>query len=275
MLEDKKVDLIRAKEAVDEYLYGRGVSGELVEHPRYDSILTMLAQKLTVYGKKNYGIAVHEVLDKIIYVEADMSIMILEGEGPNGTAVTSKYYIDSQDGGKLKRLRLQAKNEKEVVCATISTYNDDGIEESLSTEQNLDNGDIYFSKATRDLKRPEVIKIERMKQVNDELTKMPDIYQFRMFMPALEDIYPDRDVVDPFDVMHFSFLGMPDIYRDLTKDEIGLINMNGGKITPLSDKYKKELLDEYKKLNAYYHRTKVYEKGLEKALEIKDRTKED
>jgi hypothetical protein len=147
-------------------------------------------------------------LDKIIYVEADMSIMILEGEGPNGTAVTSKYYMDNQDGGRLKRLRLQAKNEKEVVCATISTYNDDGIEESLSTEQNLDNGDIYFSKATRDLKRPEVIKIERMKQVKDELTKMPDIYQFRLFMPALEDIYPDRDVVDPFDIMHFSILGM-------------------------------------------------------------------
>ena len=39
---------------------------------------------------------------------------------------------------------------------------------------------------------------------------------------------------------------MPDIYRDLTKDEVGLINMNHGKITPLSDKYKKELLDEYK-----------------------------
>ena len=121
----------------------------------------------------------------------------------------------------------------------------------------------------------EVIKIERMKQVKDELTKMPDIYQFRLFMPALEDIYPDKDVVDPFDIMHFSILGMPDIYRDLTKDEVGLINMNHGKITPLSDKYKKELLDEYKKLNAYYHRTKVFENGLEKALGINDRTKDD
>ena len=88
-------------------------------------------------------------------------------------------------------------------------------------------------------------------------------------------VYPDRTVVDPFDKMHFSIFGMPEIYRDLTQDEVGLINMNHGKITPLSDKYKKELLDEYKRLNAYYHRTKVFENGLENALGINDRTKDD
>ena len=272
MQEDKKVELIRAKEAVDEYLYGRGLSGEIVENPRYDSILTMLGLRLVNEGKTTYTSFVHAILDKIVYIESDSVIMILEGSGSNGTAITSKYYIDSQDGDKLKRLRLQAKNEKEVVCATISTYNEDGLEESLSTEQNLENGDVYFSKASRDLRRPDVIKIERMKQSGEDLTKLPDVYQLRTFMPALEDIYPDRLVVDPFDTMHYSFLGMPDIYRDLTKDEIGLINMNGGIVTPLSEKYREEQFMEYKRLNSYYHRTKVFEKGFANALDLDDRT---
>ena len=275
MLEDKKVNLIRAKEAVDEYLYGRGFAGDIVEHPRYDSILTMLGLKLLESGNRNYGLVAHDILDKIVYIERDIVLLILEGNGVDGTVITSKYYIDNQENDKLKRLRLEAKSPTEVVCATISTYNEDGIEESLSTEQTLDDGTIYFSRAERDLKRPDVIKIIRMKQVKDDLTKMPEIYQLRTFMPALEDIYPDRTVVDPFDKMHFSILGMPEIYRNLTQDEVGLINMNGGKITPLSDKYREEQFGEYKRFNALYNRTKVFEKGLAKALNIDAKTIDD
>ena len=275
MLEDKKVELVRAKEAVDEYLYGRGFSGEIVENPRFDSILTMLGLKLLATGNKNYALCAHEVLDKIVYIENDTTIMILEGSGPNGTAITSKYYIDSQDSDKLKRLRLEAKSPTEVICATISTYNQDGLEETLSTEQTLENGDVYFSKAERDLRRPDVIRIERMRQSKDELTKLSEIFQLRTFMPALEDISPDRLTVDPFDKMHYSILGMPEIYRDLTKDEVAMINLNGGKVAPLSGKYREEQFKEYKKLNIFYQRTKVFEKGLAKSLAIDEKTIED
>lgn len=272
MLESKKVDLIRAKEAVDEYLYGRGFSGDIVEHPRYDSILTILALKLLNSNSKNYTLVVHEMLDKIVYIERDTTLMILEGVGENGTAITSKYYIDNQEQDKLKRLRLEAKSPTEVVCATISTYNEDGIEESLSTEQTLENGDVYYSKAIRDLKRPDVIKIERMKQSGENLTKLPEVYQLRTFIPALEDISPDRITIDPFDIMHYSFLGIPEMYRELTEEEVAFINMNDGKMAPLSDKYREEQFIEYKKANTTYGRTKVYEKGLAKVLQVDTKT---
>lgn len=271
MLEEKKVNLLRAKEAVEEYLYGRGISAEISENPRYDSIVSTLALRLVSSGVKNYLTEPYNVLDKLVYIENYMSFIIYEGVGANGTTISSKYYIDNQDGS-LKRLRLESNDKNEVLCANISTYDENGIEISLSTEQNLDGGDVYFSKATRDPKRPDVIKIERMKQVKDELTKMPEIYQLRIFMPALEDIYPDRETVDPYDVMHYSFLGMPEIYRDFTGEEMAFLNMSGMKITPLSKEFREKLLSEYKKLNVRYHRTKKFEEGLSKILEVDNRS---
>lgn len=105
------------------------------------------------------------------------------------------------------------------------------------------------------------------------MKRLEDVYQIRNFAPALEDISPDVEDVDPFDVMHLSILGMPEIYRDLSKRDQQIINDSNGKIYPLPEVEREKQLQEYKRLNELYKRTRAFEKGISKYLVVKDKEK--
>ena len=47
--EEKKLEIVRIKEFVDQYLYERGISSYISEHPRYDSILWKLSNFLSCF----------------------------------------------------------------------------------------------------------------------------------------------------------------------------------------------------------------------------------
>lgn len=273
MLEDKKVETIRNKDFIGEYLFERGLSSEIMENPRYESILWKLSNMLIKMGYTHNSEKAKLFLSSIINIEADGSLIIVEGKGPNNTIVSSKYTYD-EDDEKLKRFRVEGRTDGTADAKTISIYNDDGIEESLGVEQTTKYGK-YFSKATRVKNRIEMIKIERMEQIGENLNRLPDIYQTRLMWAALEDISPDAETIDPFDTMHFDVLGLPPIYRDLTPQELEMINITNNEILPLPQIHRQEQLDNYKKNNDLYGRTKAFEKGIAKYLIVKDRSFED
>lgn len=269
MLEKDKVETIRNKDMIGEYLFERGLSSNIMENPRYESILWKLSNILRKM-KLSYNIdSAKSYLSSIISIEEDGSIIILEGEGPNNTIVSSKYMYDIEDD-KLKRLRVESRADGVPNIQTISIYNDDGIEESVGVEQNVENGK-YFSKATRVKDRIDIIKIERLEQEGKKLQRLPDVYQKRAFWAALEDIDPDAETIDPYGIMHFDILGIPDIYVDLTPEENARVAQDGGKIFPLPEEQRAKQLSDYKQNNDNYGRTKAFEKGVAKYLVVKDR----
>lgn len=269
MLEKDKVETIRNKEMIGAYLFERGVSSNIIENPRYESILWRLSNILRKM-KLSYNIeSAKSYLSSIISIEEDGSIIILEGEGPKNTIVSSKYVYDTADD-KLKRFRVESRAGGVPNIQTVSIYNDDGIEESVGVEQNVENGK-YFSKATRVKDRIDIIKIERLEQEGESLHRLPDVYQKRAFWAALEDIDPDAETIDPYGIMHFDILGIPNIYVDLTPEENAKVAQDGGKIFPLSEAQRAKQLSDYKQNNDNYGRTKAFEKGIAKYLAVKDR----
>ena len=123
MLEKDKVETIRNKDMIGEYLFERGVSSNIIENPRYESILWKLSNILRKM-KLSYNVeSAKSYLSSIISIEEDGSIILLEGEGPNNTIVSSKYMYDIADD-KLKRLRVESKDGIPNI-QTISIYNDD------------------------------------------------------------------------------------------------------------------------------------------------------
>lgn len=283
MLEDKKILGIQNRQFIDEYLKRRGISQYILQNPRYQSILWKISNMLVKGNKKANSSETKELLDSILNFDDNGNIIFIEGVGKNSTLITCKYYIDELDG-KLKQLRVVNNySETEVdMCQseynvgeienykTVSEYNNDGLEECLSTEQATSYGK-YFSKVTRFPNRPDIIKIERIEKIGDSLKRLDDVYQIRSFQVALEDIYPTRDEIDPFDTMHFSILGLPKIYIDLTMEEQSIILKNNGRLKPLPETERMERFKEYKRLNALYARTTAFEKGMAKALFVRNR----
>lgn len=283
MLEDEKILGIQNRQFIDEYLKRRGISQAILQNPRYQSILWKISNVLIKGNKKANSVETEELLDSIINLDDDKNIIFIEGVGKNSTIITCKYYIDELDG-KLKQLRVvnnYGKTETDRWQSeynfdeienymTVSEYNNDGLEECLSTEQTTNYGK-YFSKVTRFPNRPDIIKIERIKQMDDKMERLEDVYQIRSFQVALEDIYPTIDEIDPFDIMHFSILGLPKIYIDLSMEEQSIILKNNERLKPLPETERMERLKEYKRLNALYARTTAFEKGMAKALFVRNR----
>lgn len=266
--DEKKLEIMQIKEFVDQYLYERGISSYISEHPRYDSILWKISNFLRKSNCKGYSDKAKELLSSIILIEPNGSLILFEGVGPDSTIVTSKYFIDDTDD-KVKRLRTEKDTDGNIQTVNLSFYNDDGIEEVLSTEQTTNYGK-YFSKATRLPNRLDIIKIERFRSENNDLKKLEDVYQGRTFLVGLEDIYPDLEEVDPLDTMHFSLLGMPPIYEDLPYKIQKDLKENNGRLPPLLETQRQELFEEYKRLNEMYGRTKAFEKAMAKALVVKN-----
>lgn len=268
MLEDKKIVGIQNREFIEECLYTRGISEKITDNPRYQSILWKISNLLANAKLKAYSPEAKSLLDSIININDDGSIVFIEGNGKNSTIITCRYYIDELDG-KLKRIRAENNHDKTESCITVSIYNDDGIEECLSTEQKTKYGS-FLSKATRVQNRPDMIKIERVRQEKNKLKRLPDVYQIRQFQVGLEDIYPSLEEVDPYDVMNFSILGIPEIYRDLTKEEQLVISKMNGRIYPLDETEREECFQKYKELNKIYHRTRAFEKGMAKSFMVRN-----
>lgn len=280
MFESEKIITVQNIEFIGEYLYQRGISEEILENPRYQAILWKLSNILRKSDIKSFSPESKKILDSMVRVDEDGSIYFIEGVLQNRSIVTCKYYFDETDN-KLKRIRVQKCPDENYIMGnvfnsdkyddytSVSTYNEDGIEESLAIEQNTLDGK-YFSKSIRVPNRIDMIKIERLRQQKDDLKRLEDIYQIRSMQAALEDISPDAEDIDPFNIMHFDILGLPDTYRDLNFEEQVLIANTNGKILPLPETERKKKLQRYKELNVKYGRIKAFEKGIAKAFLVKN-----
>ncbi len=179
MFESEKIITVQNIEFIGEYLYQRGISEEILENPRYQAILWKLSNILRKSDIKSFSPESKKILDSMVRVDEDGSIYFIEGVLQNRSIVTCKYYFDETDN-KLKRIRVQKCPDENYIMGnvfnsdkyddytSVSTYNEDGIEESLAIEQNTLDGK-YFSKSIRVPNRIDMIKIERLRQQKDDL----------------------------------------------------------------------------------------------------------
>lgn len=271
MIEDRKVEIIRNKELLKEYFYERGLSSEIMDNPRYETILWSLGNTISKVGLSSKVPEAISYVSKIIDIDADGNLVMTETGDLGKTIVTSKYEYDTKTE-KLKRFRVEMGPNNKMLRKTISIYNADGIEECLATEQPLEDGRVYFSKAVRLKNRIDVIQIQRMMKDGENEERLSDVYQQRIFWAALEDIEPDIATVDPLEKEILMKLGMPQIYQDLPIQVMQNLNDNGGNAYPLPESEREEQLKFYKETNEHYGRTKAFEKGIAKALIVKDKT---
>lgn len=271
MVEDRKIEIIRNKELLKEYFYERGLSFEIMDNPRYETILWKLGNMISKMGLSSDISKAISYVTNIIDIDADGNLIMTETGDLDKTIVTSKYEYDAQTE-ELKMFRVEMGPDSKILRKTISVYNEDGIEECLGTEQPLEDGGVYFSKATRLKNRIDVIQIQRMMKTEDNEERLTDVYQQRVFWAALEDIEPDLATVDPLEKEPLMKLGMPPIYQDLPVQVMQKISENGGNAYPLPESEREEQLKFYKETNEHYGRTKAFEKGIAKALIVKDKS---
>ena len=269
--EKEKIETEQNKHFLEEYLYERGLSTQITENPRYDSILWKLSNLIRKSGFKSYTDKAKELINNIVQIDEAKSIIMLEGLNKEGNLITSKYYIDSEDE-QLKRTKLETvRGSDKPLYVESSVYNDDGIEIMKETHQRTDDL-IRFERITRLENRIDVIKIERAEQsVGGEITKLADMYKSRFFHVGIEDIEPEMEEIDPLNVMRFDILGMPPIYTDVSLEELSTLKDNDGRVMPLPEQCRQQKLEEYKRLNRDYSRTRAFEKGIAKMLIVKDR----
>lgn len=280
MFESEKIVSAQNMEFVNEYLYQRGINEQLARNPRYQSILWKLSNILRKNEIKPFSQESKKAFDSMVRVEDDGSVSFIEGVLQNKSIITCKYYFDEIDD-KLKRIRVQKSTDENYIIGnvfntgkyddytSVSTYNEDGIEECLAVEQTTSYGK-YFSKSIRVPNRIDMIKIERIRQQGERLQRLEDVYQIRSMQAALEDISPDAEDIDPFNTMNFDILGLPSAYRDLNFEEQAIVNKMNGQILPLPEEERKERFQTYKKTNEKYGRTTAFEKGIAKAYIVKN-----
>ena len=272
-MEDRKIEIIRNKEMLKEYFYERGLSSEIMDNPRYETILWKLGNMISKMGFTSNTSKAISYISNIIEIDANGNLIMTESGDFNKTIVTSKYKYDTKLE-KLKMFRVEIGPNNKILRKTISIYNDDGIEECLGTEQPLEDGGVYFSKASRLKNRIDIIQIQRTRKYGDEEEKMSDVYQQRIFFAALEDIEPDITTIDPLETEPLLKLGMPPLYEDLPIQVMQKIDENEGNAYPLPETERENQLKMYKETNEHYGRTKAFEKGVAKYLIVKNKTVE-
>lgn len=262
MKENKKVLDIIAKRNIDEQLRSQGVSRGIIDNPRYQGILSRISA-MTLSNRIN---------EFSTMVDAEGNVVLTQSEN-NRPVLYMKYYIDENDGS-LKRIKIEYDYRIRGNITKISTYNEDGIEEKMQLREEYGD-ETYLSETTRVEGRPDIIKIARISK-KDEVKRLSDVYQSRIFFAALEDIDPDEFDIDPLEVRPLAIAGkgsIPPIYMDISPEETDMLKEG---IEPfLPDDERGKMLKEYKRTNKFYCRTTVFEKGIANMLDIDSRTIDD
>lgn len=268
-IEDVKIENIRNIEFIKQYLSKTNLSNQIKSHPRYDSILWKISILMRRIGVNAFSQEAINLLNSILIIQKDGSLSIFEQDSRTASLTSTKYFFDKDDN-KLKRIFCETTYDESEITS-ISSYDEDGIEESLMTSQKCIDGSKYYTNAVRVPDRIDMIKIERISEKNKQRERLEDVYQLRTFCVAYEDINPSADEVDPLDIIHLSFLGVPPIYRDLYTDEKNIIEECDGEIFPLDDDNKESQLKDYIERNKFYGRTRKFERAIARYLDIEDR----
>lgn len=253
-------------EFIKAFLLDTKLSSDIIKHSRFDSILWKISSLLLKSGIKAYSRDAINFLNSFVLIQKDGSIVILEKGDVNAPLNSTKYYYDSNDL-KLKKI-LYMVNEDGTFINSVSTYDQDGIEESLLLEQKCIDGSKHYSKSVRVPERIDMIRVESISEINGKKKSLGSTYQIRTFCAAYEDIDPLASDIDPLDKVGLSFLGVPEIYRDLTLDEVKIINECDGEIFPLDDANKEEQFIHYVETNKFYGRTRTFEDAVAEYLSI-------
>ena len=272
-MEDIKLENIRNIVFIKQYLSKTNLSTKIIIHPRYDSILWKISTLMRDVGVKAFSPEAINLLDSILVVQKDGSIAIFKNDSRTASLTSTRYLFD-EDNNKLRRIFCETTCDGSEITS-ISTYDEEGIEESLMLSQKLIDGSKYYSNTVRVPDRIDMIKIESISEKNKQRERLEDAYQIRTFCFAYEDINPTADEIDPLDIIHLSFLGVPEIYRDLESDEKEIIEECDGEIFPLDDDNKERQLKDYMETNKFYGRTRKFERAIARYLDIEDRLPEE
>lgn len=268
-LERKKLENSQNLEFIRTYLSKTNMSEEIIKHTRFDTILWKISTLMRKAGIKSFSEDAVSFLISNVIIAKDGSIVIVENAKQMDFVGSTKYYFDKEDG-TLKRILCEKTNDDSEITS-ISTYDSDGIEQGLLVSQKFINGNKYYASSTRVPDRIDMIKIQRIEEKNGERKTLDDVLQIRTFCVAYEDINPNVDDIDPLDVIHLSFLGVPQIYRDLEPDELKIIEDCDGEVFPLDDDNKVKQLKDAIDTNKFYGRTRKFERAIARFLDIEDR----
>ena len=119
-MEDRKIEIIRNKEMLKEYFYERGLSSEIMDNPRYETILWKLGNMISKMGFTSNTSKAISYISNIIEIDANGNLIMTESGDFNKTIVTSKYEYDTQLE-KLKKFRVEmGPNNKITICIYLN-----------------------------------------------------------------------------------------------------------------------------------------------------------
>lgn len=89
-IEKEKFETEQNKHFLEEYLYERGISTEITENPRYDSILWKLSNLIRKSEYKAYTDNAKELMNSVVQIDEAGNIIMLEGLNRDRNLITSK-----------------------------------------------------------------------------------------------------------------------------------------------------------------------------------------
>lgn len=257
------INFLRSNHLVQECLEHKPIHAEFKNNPRFQSIIWHISVMLNRAGLDFSDKKATEWIDTNITIgEQGEIIYILSPEdryylahSPEGLQFV-KYFFD-QNGLKRSVVEVGKNNKRNLQI--LSSYNEDGIEESQIVEDFEAN---YISNLTRVKNHPELRRIIDYSK-NEEKIKSVE-YEQRTFWVALEDLNPNLIEVDPLETNPLLKYGNSHFY-----DTLSIKNEN--QIPALPEMRREELFQDYKNLNRNYHRTTDFEKGIAKLFCVRNR----
>ncbi len=270
-LKEDIIQMIRSNHFVQEFLEQRRITEEIKRNPRFQSIIwhisVMLKQQGLDFTKQE---AIEWIQNNIKIGEQGKEIMyaISEKDGyyPNNLIPHIQFvrYFYDQEG--MKREVTELDENRKQTLQILSKYNEDGIEETQFVDDK--QGD-YISMIQRVENRPELISIADYNKETKQLTAIN--YEKRFFWVAWEDISPNLIEMDPMETNLALKYGRTQAYEPFSAKERKQMQLSGNRILPLPEQEREKQLQYYKELNEQYHRTRIFELGMAKMLNVRNR----
>ena len=96
-IERKKLENSQNLEFIREYLIKSKLSKEIINHPRFDSILWKISTLMRKFGTKAFSKEAITLLSSIIIPKEDGSLVIIEDIGRADFLGSTKYQFDEKD----------------------------------------------------------------------------------------------------------------------------------------------------------------------------------
>ncbi len=258
--EENKVYFLRSNHFVEEYLNSLPINPTLKNNPRFQSIIWYISVVLKRQKIPFNSEEAKTWMQNQIHIGKNGEVRyILDKQDnyyPNTLEKGIQFVQYSCEEGQIQR-QVKELLRQNTSWEILSFYNNDGIEEKQIVKD-YQNQEIFIFERIKNF--PELRNVMEYKAGSETAKTYPER---RIFWVGLEDLNPNLVEIDPLESNPLIKLGpLPEFYEEFLTEK---------KIVPLPEERREKIFKYYQDVNQEYGRTTVFEKGIAKLLNVRNR----